>query len=320
MPYEKPWKSFEQQIEILKSRNMAFDDESKALLFLEKVGYYRLSAYWYPFRKYKLVQNKKLGRLDYIKLDEFEDETAFIDAARLYLFDKKLRLLVLDALERIEVAIRVDVAHLLGKQDTFAHISGSCLHPSFMRKKNAFVNWQDKYQKLVTESREDFVKHYHENHGEDLPIWVACEVWDFGALSKLFAMMKVADQQDICEKYGLPRSEWKTFQSWLRSLNYLRNLCAHHSRLWNRNMDVQPQLPDYGVLPWCDIFIGKTDLIARAFLPLAITKHFVEVICPDTEWSFRLKEHLNAFPGLKSSKEQGVNDLGSPDEWQAWWN
>lgn len=324
MAYNRPWKSFADQLELLKSRGMAVTDEAAALRYLERIGYYRLSAYWYPFRVFKLEQDPSTRTIRTVRTDQFTPETQFLDAVELYLFDKKLRLQVMDALERIEIALRVDIAYLLGAHDTFAHLTADLLHPSFANKidkrtkQSAFDTWQEKYSGLLARSKEDFVKHYRANHGPDLPIWVAVEVWDFGAVSQLLAMMKVTDQQRIAAKYDV--SDWKVFQSWVRSLSYLRNLAAHHSRLWNRNVTDQPSLPSAGEIAWCDGFIGKADLIAKPFLLLAITRHLVKVVCPHTEWHVRLKEHLKAFPQQHSSRKLSIADMGVPTGWEGWWS
>ncbi|SER66283.1 Abortive infection bacteriophage resistance protein [Azotobacter beijerinckii] len=323
MAYNRPWKSFADQLELLKSRGMSVTDEAAALSYLERIGYYRLSAYWYPFRVFKVAQDPATRALSTVRTDRFEADTQFVGAVELYLFDKKLRLQVMDALERIEIALRVDIAYLLGAHDTFAYLTANSLHPSFANKigkrtkKSAFDTWQEKYSSLLARSKEDFVKHYRANHGPDLPIWVAVEVWDFGAVSQLLAMMKVADQQRIAAKYGV--SDWKVFQSWVRSLSYLRNLAAHHSRLWNRNVTDQPSLPRQGEIAWCDDFIGKADLIAKPFLLLAIARHLVKVVCPHSEWHVRLKKHLEAFPQQHSRRKLSIADMGVPAGWESWW-
>lgn len=323
MAYNRPWKSFAEQLELLKSRGMVVTDEAAALSYLERIGYYRLTAYWYPFRVFQLEQDPVSKAIRSVRTDQFEANTHFVDAVELYLFDKKLRLQVMDALERIEIALRVDIAYLLGQRNTFAHLDAKELHPSFAGKvnkqtgKTTFDAWKDKYNGLLQRSKEDFVKHYRAQHGPDLPLWVAVEVWGFGAVSQLLAMMKVADQQRIAAKYGV--TDWKVFQSWVRSLSYLRNLAAHHSRLWNRNVTVQPSLPNLGELAWCDDFIGKKDLIAKPFLLLAIARHMVKVVCPRTEWPVRVKEHLQKFPPQHSRRTLSVADMGAPAGWENGW-
>jgi abortive infection bacteriophage resistance protein len=321
MAYNGSWKSFAEQLELLKSRGLVVTDEAAALSYLERIGYYRLSAYWYPFRHFEYRQEPD-GNILTIRQDNFVPDTQFLDAVNLYKFDKQLRLLVLDVLERIEVALRVDIAYLLGERNTYAHHDIQQFHPGFAGKqsksgKSRFDEWHEKYAGLVNRSKEDFVKHYREKHGPDLPIWVAIEVWDFGVMSQLFAMMKVADQEKIARKYGM--DDWRVFQSWLRSLNYLRNLAAHHSRLWNRNVIDQPKLPARGQIDWCDAFIGKADLQAKPFLLLAICRHLVKIICPGTQWTDRFKGHLQNFPVQHSNLKRSVQDMGAPEGWETWW-
>ena len=194
---------------------------------------------------------------------------------------------MLDALERIEIALRVDIAHLLGRLDTFAHTKPDKLHKSFANKTKgngkltAFNAWNQKRIYVEARSKEDFVEHYKAKHGPDLPIWVAVETWDFGALSQLFAMMKVKHQTQIAMKYGV--ADWEAFQSWLRSLNYLRNICAHHSRLWNRNIVDQPSLPEAGALGVAGQTEGQQSFRSRAYLPALFTHRYLPTYAVTTE-------------------------------------
>jgi abortive infection bacteriophage resistance protein len=322
MSYTRPWMSFSDQLAQLASRGMELGDQPAALSYLERIGYYRLSAYWYPFRVWEIRQDPTSGRLANVRTDQFVAGTHFLDAVNLYLFDKQLRLLAVDALERIEVALRVDIAYQLGRQNTFAHLDPAALHSSFAGKlekdgRTAHQAWRTRYEQLVARSREDFVPHHHRNHGTDLPIWVAVELWDFGSLSQLFAMMKVADKEHIALKYGV--SDWQVFQSWLRSLSYLRNLVAHHSRLWNRNVVSQPKLPAPGLIGWCDQFSGQPDLRTKPFLLLAICRHLVRQICPRTQWHQRLRVQIKGFPAQHASKPRSIADMGTPAGWESWW-
>ncbi len=323
MAYDRPWKSFEEQLELLEARGMVVADEAAALEYLERVGYYRLSAYWYPFRVFETVGHDRHGRPISKATDRFVPDTQFVDAVRLYLFDKELRLRLTDALERIEIALRVDIAYLLGERDAFAHLHRASFHPSFARRKfgrdprDSFEKWQARCEGMEKRSKEDFVNHYRQKHGPRLPIWVAVETWDFGTISQLFAMMKVPDQQRIAEKYGV--SDWEVFQRWLRSLNFLRNVCAHHSRLWNRNI-ARPKLPEPGVLHWCDAFRGEGELTTRTFVLLAIVRHMTKEVCPDTGWHRRLQVHLTTFPSQHAQRQLSLEDMGTPSGWERWWS
>lgn len=151
----KAWRNLDEQIERLESRNMQILDHDKAKNYLSRIGYYRLSGYWYPFRKFQIDQK---GRQD-----TFKDGTTFKHIIELYIFDKKLRLLALDAIERIEMAIRTDIAYVLGERSPKAHELPEHLHGNFTKRpsynargrystKSEHRKWLDRYDNLVSRS------------------------------------------------------------------------------------------------------------------------------------------------------------------------
>lgn len=333
MPYDKPWLNIADQLAKLQARGMQVEDAAKAADYLERIGYYRLSGYWYDFRQ-RSAPFSPLGaetggkprkvRVERPVLDEFKPGTRFQDAVELYVFDKKLRLLVLDALERIEVALRVDLSHRLGEKDAFAYLKPELFHERFsvqLEPKTGLTRhhgWLGKHAALVGRSRETFMTHNKTKYGLPVPIWVACEVWDFGCMSTLFAGLKADDQDVIAQTYGV--ADGRVFASWLRSLNYLRNVCAHHSRLWNRNVVEEPKLPVAGAIPALDGFIGNSGLRTRPFLLLCICQHLMGVINPASTWGSRLKQHLQTgFPNL-SHVGITLQGMGVDEGWElrAW--
>ena len=142
--YDKPWKSYQEQLDMLIGRGLTVTDRAKALQYLERIGYYRLSGYWYPFREksgafchLEKPPNRKTfkrGDTDHLILDTFRPGASFQCAIDLYVFDKKLCLLTLDALERIEIGLRVDISHTLGKADPFAYKNPECLFEGFSQQ------------------------------------------------------------------------------------------------------------------------------------------------------------------------------------------
>jgi len=156
----------------------------------------------------------------------------------LYVFDKRLRLIFLDAIERIEIALRVDVALLLGKRSRDAHRNPAEFNLVFGSQQDsggrtAHDKWLDRRDESFRRSQEEFVKHFKVKYrGEYPPIWIAIELWDFGTLSFVLDGLKLADQTKLADKYGL-RPVLLT--SFVRNLNNIRNICAHHSRLWNKS-------------------------------------------------------------------------------------
>lgn len=331
MTYSKPWKSYEEQLHLLLDRGLQVSDRSKALEYLARIGYYRLSGYWFPFRERSgaLVlldirgrKPARLNKVETIALDSFKAGATFENAVKLYVFDKQVRLLVMDALERIEIALRVDISHILGKLNRFAYLQPTLFHPDFGYKldKNKGVSghheWLGKHAQLISRSKEEFVRHNKGKYDLPMAIWVACEVWDFGTLSKLFAGMREPEQDAISAKYGIHNG--RVFASWLRSLNYLRNVCAHHSRLWNRNIVDQPKLPSVAEVPWVASFEHDPHAKARCYLLLCIANHLLQVINPNSSWTDRMKGQLQSFPDLG---HLGLNlaGMGAPEGWEAQW-
>lgn len=331
--YDKPWLSYRDQLETLRARGLSITDDDKALDYLQRIGYYRLSGYWFPFRqrseaccawpRRRKGRNAKDGRVERIALDEFKPGATFRDAVALYVFDKQLRLLVMDALERIEVAFRVDISHTVGEHGAFAYLDPGHLFEAFAQEINQKTGitdhqaWLQKQAVMINRSKEEFIRHNKEKYGLPLPIWIACEVWDFGTLSTLYDGMRQDDQDQIAARYGV--RDGRVLASWLRSLNYLRNVCAHHSRLWNRNMVDQPAKPTTGDVPHFETAWqkGHEHQLARVFVLLCVMKHLLTTINPSSSWWERLKSLLHAFPDL-SHVGVDLHGMGVIEGWEHW--
>lgn len=308
----KPWLAFVEQLEILQGRGLEVEDRAAALDYLERLGYYRLSGYWYPLRAIDRQASTEQDQA--VRLDAFVPGSRFEDVVRLYVFDKKLRLLALDALERIEMAVRVNVAHLLGQRDPRAHENPACLHGNFAKKqitrgpdsgKTQHQLWLGKYHSMLHRARkEPFVVHHLQQYGA-LPIWAAVEVWDFGLLSKLFAGMQHADQERIAALYGAPSGQ--AFAQWLRSLNFIRNVSAHHSRLWNINVVERAAVPAH--------WPAELDN-ARPFFYFCLMRQLLRVICPRSTWGQRVAALLKGeFPDTNNAR-LSLQDLGAFAGWE----
>lgn len=290
----KPWLTPQQQLDLLKSRGLIVNDDGRALHYLQVLGYYRLSGYFYPFRE--LAQHQRQNT--------FIKDTTFDNVLTLYLFDKNLRFLAFDALERIEMAIRTDIAHTLGKRHSNAHEMAEHLDGKFCQRfhlagkkvsqKSDHQKWLDKYDSLVNRSKkQDFIAHYLDKYGR-LPIWVACEILDFGALSHLYGGLKYKDREIIAKKY---KSTPNILADWLKSLNFIRNVVAHHGRLWNVNVVNRSD--------FAKSFVGepaeKLDN-HRVFGYFYIMATLLDVISPNSTFKERLTYHVhNNFPKITNS-------------------
>ncbi|TIP74862.1 MAG: Abi family protein [Mesorhizobium sp.] len=301
-----------QQRALLVSRGMAVPDPPKTDEYLQRIGYYRLSAYWFPFRKLSQLQDGsfKLG-------DDFKDGTEFKHATDLYAFDKGLRLLVLDAIERIEISVRTEVALTIGRHGPKAHRDPTKVDGRFTtivqpKPQSMYTDWLNKLSEKEANSKEEFAVHFrYRYNGDQMPIWIAVELLDFGPLSIFLSGMKYADLQSIAASYGIARPH--LVRSWIRSLSAIRNVCAHHSRLWNKPLIDQPALPAQGEIPEFDHIVATPSGNHRLYAALAIIRLLLKRINPRTKWADRLKAHVATFPGAPNIK---ISDMGFPTDWE----
>lgn len=316
--YNKPFLTIAQQVNLLTSRGMEITDEDKAKACLSRIGYYRLSAYWYPFRKSEVVADPATGQNKTTVLSEFKAGTKFPTILDLYVFDKHLRMLVLDALERVEIAVRTDIALLMGKYHPLAHRNPRYLHGNFARRaKNAqnpntkHQEWLIRQDKKFLDSREDFSKHFKNKYpGDHLPIWIDVELWDFGALSHFYAGLTLDDKDTIAANYGLPAGRY--LETWLRCLNDVRNVCAHHSRLWNKPLVNRPTWPAPGDVTDLDHISGQTQSETRLYAAVLILGFMLRKINPSTTWHSRL---INLMGNLPSDPNITLHSAGFPAKW-----
>lgn len=296
---------------------MEITDHKRAEDCLSRIGYYRLSAYWYSFRQSKTAEPP--NRSPEI-LDDFREGTTFPLIHDIYVFDKRLRLIVMDALERIEIGLRTQISLLLGKIDPWAHRNSKMLHGNFAKRPaRRGVNttkhdeWLDRLDKKFASSKEDFAKHFHLNYGEsEPPIWISVEVWDFGTLSHFYAGMRYNDKLMIAQSFGNITSE--QFETWIRCLNDIRNLCAHHSRLWNRPLVNNPQFPRLGAVPSMDHVLDETKHQTRLYGAMVTLQHLLKHINPSSVWSERLISHVSTLP---TNAFVTLDSAGFPTNWEA---
>lgn len=304
----KQWLNFKSQAKLLQDRGLQIKSLERVENYLSRIGYYRLSGYFHSFRQ-RDSQNEVL-------LDDFMPNSDFEDVLLLYLFDKKLRILALDALERIETAVKVDISHLLGEKDPLAYRNPDYFDGRFTKveagkDKSQHDDWLDYLNGLIAKAKRRkiaCVTHNIEKYG-DLPIWAICGLWDFGAMSKLYAGMKKAERDKIAHKYGAANG--KIFSQWLKSLNEIRNICAHHDRLWN--VRIVMKSPPIKNEPYWD----KLDN-TRAFFYFCIMKKMLAVLCPNSKWGERFYDVLKEFPQQSSSPNIRLSTFGWLDDFKDW--
>jgi abortive infection bacteriophage resistance protein len=317
IPYTKPFLTLDQQIALLASRGLAIPDTAFAKDCLKNIGYYRLSGYWYPMRESQLAQNQD-GTDELMVTDTFRTGSGFAQIIDIYTYDKRLRILLMDLLERIEIAIRTDITLQLGQYSPWAYRDPQYFHPRFdsdilpNHSATQFAEFLNDFDtKTVPRSKAEFVKHFQEKYSDPLPIWAAVELWDFGTLATIFEGMKVQDKMAITKRYGLTKPD--LLPSWIRSLAYLRNLCAHHSRVWNKPPVRQPKLPEQGKIPVLDHLHEDRYASQRLYAIIAVMRYLQQVIGPQSTWGEKLITLNDTFPVAPGIE---FRHMGYPENWR----
>lgn len=311
-PYNKPPLSYKDQISQLKQRGLKITDDKKAEHLLHHISYYRLSGYWYPL----LAKPKSAHR--------FKKGATFKTAFTLYCFDRELRKLVLGELEKIEVAIRAEMIYVLSHKTN---------NPFWYTEQQYFINNRqhadtlNKIRHEVNRSDADFIQAFKTNYNNaDLPSWMALEVSSFGTLSKLYSNLKNKgsigySKRSIANHFGLNTT---VFQSWLHSFTYIRNSCAHHSRLWNRKLQVNMQIPTNPT----NSFISNSHTTPKSptISPALIntTTYFVivsivymlNVINPNHSFPIRLEALFSKYPNIDRSAIGYTNQWTKEELWK----
>lgn len=286
-PYAKPHISYEEQVQKLAERGLRIQNFDYARNTLMHINYYRLGVYWHSF------ESSHDSHL-------FIKNTSFEDIVALYEFDRKLRLLVLDAIERIEVSFRTQWTY---------HMSEAYGSHAHMVDKAHSAAWHDTVkdlQKELKRSDEVFIKRLIRKYDDSSPpIWAASEIMSFGLLSRWFKNLRVNTvRKNISRMYDVHPD---VLQSWMQHLTVLRNNCAHHSRLWNRQFGrVAP------IIPRCHPILSSSQFSKGYPLAnsLVIILYLLDIISPSHGWRTRFIDLVNSYPTVS------VDDMGLPNNWQ----
>ncbi|WP_236824054.1 Abi family protein [Bisgaardia hudsonensis] len=262
---------------------------------LAQVGYYRLSGFWHTARKQ--MGNGCLS-------DNFLPSTSFEEIYKLYIFDKKLRILLLDIIERLEIHIRGVIAHEIGREDPLAYEKVEFINPNML---DDFLEWQKSITIKITRSKDEFVKH-HLDKKQTLPFWVIIELWDFGNLSKYYSMLKPEYQNMVCKRFNIDNH---TLSHWLRQINFLRNCVAHHCRVWNRLFTAEMTIPSVNNKKFkrykkARSYFSKLGITTedkyRLFSRIAVMWYLINQTSTNYIWLEKVNEILASFPNVPNAK------------------
>jgi abortive infection bacteriophage resistance protein len=297
MKYTKPPLSIPDQITRLKQRGLLFNDEQKAAHYLSNISYYRLRAYTYPFQDNTVTNHP------------FNQSITFEEIVELYVFDRRLRLLVFNAIEKVEISLRTKIIN----EFSLTHGSHWYEDAKMYRNQHFFNKNINSLYEEVDRSTETFIDHYKNKYSSPTypPAWMTLEVVSIGLLSKLYGnLYKGAEKIKVAKEFGLPNPEF--LESWMHAFAGLRNICAHHSRLWNRRFTIVPKIP-YNTTT---TFINNKNInVNKLYAQLCCLNYITRIISPNSSFVSELNNLL------KTCRLVDYKDMGFPHDWktEAFW-
>lgn len=290
MKYTKLPISIQDQISKLKQRGLSFTDEKKAAHYLSNISFYRLRAYTYPF------QDNNDASHPFIKKISFEDIIG------IYVFDRKLRLLIFNAIEKIEIAFRTQIIYHYAMQ----YGSHWHLNKTLYNNGNLFADHISSLQKEIGRSKEAFITHYKNTYTDpkEPPAWMSLEVTSMGLLSKIFSNLKDDSCKDaVTHHFGLKNVA--ILENWMQCFSLIRNVCAHHSRVWNRRM-TPLKIPKKPLNTFLD---NRYILPYKVYTYISCMQYILNTISPEHHFKSNLLELMQNCPLLQEK------EMGFPANW-----
>lgn len=310
LSYPKGWLDYDGQVDKLRRRGLKIADADFAKQFLAYSNYYRFTGYCLRFQ-HKNASGERV----------FNDGVSFSDVTDIYEIDKTLRDCISDALGAVEISFRSAVAyHFAEAHGAFGHTVRDNFDRRFVSPRtdptgrtlpSLYDEWHEELVSETKRSNELFVRHFEKKYLQfpDLPIWAALEICSFGTLSKMFKNMLRLDMRPIAARYSLQAS---TLDSCMHSFVYVRNICAHHSRLWDKMFAISPQLPPGKM--WDVVRKANNRIYSIAMLLNWMLSHDSFGQKVHSEWKTRFESVVDSFfarfPNL-------VHYTGIPPDWKA---
>ncbi len=299
-PFEKPATSISDQISLLQQRGLVINDFTLAEHYLTHVGYYRLAGYW------QFLQSDRLNHI-------FIPGTTLNNVIDLYNFDRELRLILSDAIERIEVSLRTLIVNAMCS----THGSGWFSEPDCAERADRFHDNVSGIKSELDRSSEDFIVHHLRKYGKDEfpPAWKTIQVLSFGSLSKLYSNIRndFPEKKSIAKQLGLPTYTW--LESWMLVISVLRNHCAHHSRVCHRRFNFPPKELRRSNLPWIDNYPGGI-LKEQLYMQLCVVKYILDRCSPGNHFADKLKVLIAKYSSVSPGRMGFLPDWASEDLWR----
>lgn len=301
MIYNKFPITIKEQISKLKERGLIIENDALAEKYLNHISYYRLAGYWWPF------QSDKENHV-------FKPGSKFETVIAVYNFDAELRILLFDVIEKIEISLRTKLIYHLSHE----HGPWWFQNTALFKNTPALVKTLESIREEVERSKDVFIKEHRKKYNSDLrfpPSWKTLELTSFGSLSKLYGNLKnqISSKDTIAEEYGAVNHTF--LPSWLQSIAQIRNFCAHHSRLWNKNLPGTVKLLPNPPNAWISD-VPKQHDFQKLYVHMCLMRYLLNVIHPRNSFSVKLQDLMNRYRNIDP------NALGFKQNWdrESLWN
>ncbi len=288
--YTKTYASPTQLVSLLRSRGLAISDEARAKEYLRHIGYYRFSAYLFP-----LLTTPKENHV-------FKSGSTFDNALDMYRFDRHLRLLMFNQIEKIEVAVRSSIVNITSREtgNPFWMTDPSCFYDA-----KQFVKTKQLIDTELAKSREEFIEHFRNTYSEPYPpAWMLAEILPLGVLTKIYENIKSNQiRKKITQEFSL---NVPVFMSWMTIITVTRNNCCHHSRVWNRTFALRALTMRRMTRPWISTNVNQQ----KVYFSLCIIKYFLDIISPKNDMTSKLQSLLSEYPTID------INAMGFSMSWE----
>ncbi len=287
--FNKTYTSPADLVQLLQQRGMDVGQTEKAEMYLRQIGYYRLSAYWYP-----LLTTPKTAHV-------FKQGVHLEQALMMYRFDEQLRLFIFNYIEKIEVAVRAAITNIISRETGDIYWM---TNPQWYSVA-AYNRSKDILKKEYDKSTEDFIFHFKQTYSEPYPpAWILAEILPLGTLTAIFRDFKIERiKKKVAKEFGL---SLPVFCSWMTIVTVTRNLCCHHSRVWNKVLTLKALTEKRMARPWVSSAVQQ----GRIFYTLCIIKYLVDVVAPDNDMATQLRWLLLRFPQID------LQAMGFPPNWE----
>lgn len=279
----QPPMSVDEQVENLKNIGLIVDDEGYAKKILNDISYFRL------VKAYSLNLKTKNGT--------YNKQTTFKEIVDLYLFNANFRQILFPEIEKIEINVRCRVGNYFAEQ---YGVIGYLNKENFSKEEYHAEFLKDIGEEIRRNSKAPFVRNFRQNYeGGNLPVYALIEVFSFGTLSKFYKNMHNKDKKAVAKTFGVG---YTYLESWLESISYVRNICAHYGRLYNAKLSKTPML----YKEYTQAKIGNN----RIFGVLLCMKYLLK---QDSHWNSFVYSIERLFAKYKSVQ---ISTMGFPSNWE----